>query len=47
MVLAIVALVLIGLLTYAMLVASARTKDRALEDREQMEYLRQYRNRKS
>ena len=46
MVLGIIALVLIGCLTYALLVASARAKDREQEDREQMEYLRQYRNRK-
>ena len=46
MVLGIIALVLAALVDYALLVASARGKDRQQEDREQMEYLRQYNRRK-
>lgn len=46
MVFAIIALVLVAFLTYALLVASARAKDQQQEDREQMEYLRQYSQRK-
>ena len=40
------ALVLAALVDYALLVASARGKNWQQEDREQMEYLRQYNRRK-
>ena len=40
------ALVLAALVDYALLVVSARGKDWQQEDREQMEYLRQYSKRK-
>ena len=46
MVFGIIALVLAALVDYALLVASARGKDWQQEDREQMEYLRQYSKRK-
>lgn len=46
MVLGIIALVLAALVDYALLVASARGKNWQQEDREQMEYLRQYNRRK-
>jgi hypothetical protein len=46
MVLGIIALVLAALVDYALLVASARGKNWQQEDREQMEYLRQYSKRK-
>ena len=40
------AVVLAALVDYALLVVSARGKDWQQEDREQMEYLRQYSKRK-
>lgn len=46
MVFGIIALVLAALVDYALLVASARGKNWQQEDREQMEYLRQYNRRK-
>lgn len=46
MVFGIIALVLVAFLTYALLAASAKGKDQQQEDREQMEYLRQYSKRK-
>ena len=46
MVFGIIALVLAALVDYALLVAFARGKDWQQEDREQMEYLRQYSKRK-